>query len=100
MNRRDLLKALIASPVAALALPKAATSTPAKTLGDWEVTERIGRAPVCSYKTHRPPELGQQITIEHNGEIVFSGRVQSVTTGTGDGGCSVHAVDRAPVFYR
>lgn len=104
MNRRDLLKALIASPVAAAAgsfLVKrenvAPVSVPSK---DFIVTESLDYPPECTYSTtvaHRP-SIGQEISIEWNGETIFVGKVDRVNASLES--CEVHASsEQRPVTY-
>lgn len=89
MNRRELLKALIASPIAAAAgasIVKAADPVPVvaplpiEPTGSFTIFESPFRSPECSYTTLRSnaPALGSWVSVERNGEVVFSGVVESL----------------------
>lgn len=90
MNRRDLLKALIASPIAAAAgssLLKAAPmpAVPValvliKPTSDYTVFKSLFGPSTCSYSTTRPyaPEIGSEVSVERNGEVVFVGVVDRI----------------------
>lgn len=107
MNRRDLLKAIIASPFAAAAgasLKSAPIMAPApvvaafKPLGDFTVFESLYRPPECTYRTSRSlaPEIGQEVSVERNGEVYFVGKVDQVTQS--ENGCEVRATGPQPEF--
>lgn len=102
MNRRDLLKALIASPIAAAAgvtlirTAKAAPQpvTPGK---DFEVWESLTKPAECTYSTSiaNAPELGQEVSIEWNGEVIFVGTVDRRAQGVGES-VEIHASAKTP----
>lgn len=102
MNRRQLLKALIASPLAAAAgaaMVRAAKAAPVPTVpvpfrphGNFTVYEALGSRAQCSYRTSalNAPELGSDVVVEHNGCRLFSGSATSIQRNA-DGTVDVHA---------
>lgn len=105
MNRRELLKAIIASPFVAAAgaslkaapvvapTPVVAAFSP---LGDWTVSESLYRPPSCTYRTalSRAPQLGQEVRVERDGEVYFVGTVDRL--GIDGESVEVHASGSQP----